>query len=670
MPLFVRPVPTVMAQSILNPPQRSAVEHIHGPLLVLAGAGSGKTRGITEKITHLVRRCHHDPAQVAAVTFTNKAAREMRKRVGQQLTGRAARGLTISTFHRLGLSLLRAEHELAGYKSNFSIFDAQDSLALIGELGGRDNAKRNQALISRCKSALCAPGEDEDTAPVANLFETYRRHLHAYNAVDFDDLIALPIQIMEQDPDALARWQARFRYMLVDECQDTNTAQYHLLRLLAGARRTFTVVVDDDQSVYAWRGARPENLARLREDFPTLEVIKLEQNYRSSTRILQAANRLIQVNTRLFEKNLWSQLGAGETLRVLPCANEQDEAERVVGEIMSQRIRTGGRGGDYAILYRSNLQSLAFERALRERNQAYYLSGGQSFFDKSEVKDVVAYLRLLVNPDDDAAFLRIINTPRREIGPATLEKLGDYAHERHAGLLQAAGEIRLTQRLKDRAGRRLDDFARLMETLAQSAEHRPAADVATQLLADVDYDSWLHQSAASWSQYERRQGNVADLRAWIARIAGDETGGELREVVNRLGLMDILERREQGGDDRVQLMTLHAAKGLEFPHVFLVGMEEGLLPHQNSVDAGTLEEERRLVYVGITRARRSLSLTYAKQRQRGREIVEREPSRFLEELAGDDLQWEGRPGQTASPEEQRVSGQRHLASLKDLLADG
>ncbi|MES1944739.1 ATP-dependent DNA helicase Rep [Salinisphaera sp. PC39] len=664
----------------LNPQQRAAVRHLDGPLLVLAGAGSGKTGVITHKIAHLAAS-GFAPSRIAAVTFTNKAAREMKTRVSALMGAREAAGLQVSTFHSLGLRLLREEHRAVGLKPGFSIFDAEDSDKLLAELLGRDAELRKAArfAISNWKSALVSPeaamagAEDEATSRAARAYGEYQRHLSAYNAVDFDDLLYRPVRLLAEDREARERWQSRFGYILVDEYQDTNGAQYELLKLLTGPRAAFTVVGDDDQSIYAWRGARPGNLSQLSRDFPHLQVIKLEQNYRSCGYILNAANRLIEGNERVFDKTLWSALGPGERLRVLPCADEAGEAERVVSELLSHRVRTGNDLGAYAVLYRSNHQSRPIERVLRERGIGYRVSGGRSFFERAEVRDLVGYLRLLVNPDDDAAFLRVINLPRREIGPATLEQLGRYAGERGLSLFDAARGIGLAGRLPDRSGRRLMEFTEWAGGLMRRGESEPAGAVLRQLIADIGYRDWLRETAANPKAAQRRLENVDELEAWLARSGEDDTGKprDLHEVVAQLGLLNILDQRDDTPDrDKVHLLTLHAAKGLEFDHVYLVGAEEGLLPHANSVADDNLEEERRLLYVGITRARKSLSLTFCRQRQRQGSAVDCAPSRFLEELPADELEWEGRSGTGAQPENARERGRAHLAGLKALLNEG
>ena len=662
----------------LNPSQREAVRHLEGPLLVLAGAGSGKTRVITAKIAHLIEQGGVAARHITAVTFTNKAAREMKGRVGKLLDAQAGRGLSISTFHTLGLNILRRELKAAGLRAGFSIFDEQDVEQLLRELtkkneADKDTLQRARWQISAWKNDLIDPdaaqgsASDEFESFYAALYGAYQRALRVYNAVDFDDLILLPVSLLRSDPALRERWQNRIRYMLVDEYQDTNGAQYELVKLLVGVRGALTVVGDDDQSIYAWRGARPENLARLRDDFPHLHVIKLEQNYRSTGRILRAANTLIANNEHVFEKRLWSELGPGELLRVVNCRDEEDEAERVISKIIQQRFNSGAPYSSFAILYRGNHQARPFEKALRTQNIPYFISGGTSFFSRSEVKDVMAYLRLIVNPNDDSAFLRIINTPRREIGTSTLETLSHYAAERRCSLFQAIDELALGERLKARPLSRLREFSAWLGSMGRGSEDSPVETV-RQLLNDLDYRDWIEQTSGSDKAAERRWENVEDLIGWLEKLRADEQkGGSLGHMVNHLSLMDILERQdEEDSGDRVVLMTLHGAKGLEFPHVFLVGMEEDLLPHRSSIEEDNIAEERRLAYVGVTRAQRTLVMTCAERRRRAGELVRCEPSRFLQELPDDDLKWEGR-GATLSTEEKQARGKASLAGLKAML---
>jgi len=665
----------------LNPKQREAVRYLDGPSLVLAGAGSGKTRVITAKIAHLIEHAQMSPRHIYAVTFTNKAAREMKARVARLLEGQAGSGLNISTFHTLGLNILRREYQAAGLRPGFSILDEQDVEQLLKELSKKNEADKKTLQearwqISQWKNELVDPdtalsrAEDDFQAFYAVLYRAYRDALRAYNALDFDDLILRPVELLRTDPELLERWQNRVRHLLVDEYQDTNGAQYELVRLLVGVCAQFTVVGDDDQSIYAWRGARPENLARLKDDFPQLRLIKLEQNYRSTGRILRCANELIANNPHVFEKRLWSELGPGDELRIINCRDEEAEAERVATELIQQRFNSGCDYSEFAILYRGNHQARQFEKALRTHNVPYFVSGGTAFFSRTEVKDVMAYLRLLSNSDDDAALLRVINTPRREIGHGTIEKLSAYAGERKTSLFDAIDEFGLQQQLGARPMARLREFHAWLTGLQQAAQQDAPVQVLEQVLRDIDYQDWVAQTSSSDKAAERRWENVRDLVAWLQRLQDDEHKGEsLAELVNHLSLMDILERQEEDeAGDRVALMTLHAAKGLEFPTVFLVGMEEGLLPHQSSIDEDDIEEERRLAYVGLTRAQRRLVITTAEKRRRGGDLVPCEPSRFLQELPPDELQWEGR-GVELSKKEKMERGKASIAGLRALLGN-
>ncbi len=665
----------------LNPQQLSAVKTIDHPLLVLAGAGSGKTRVITEKIAYLVQ--NGIPARhIAAVTFTNKAAREMKNRVSRLLDDKQSRGLTVSTFHSLGLDILRREHNALGYKSAITMFDEQDKISLLRQLVNHvkgcdeDAVEAYSHRIGQWKNAFVSPEQALATADTpeaiaaAMLFQQFNRSLKAYNAVDFDDLIGLPVVLFQQHPVILEKWQNKIRYLLVDEYQDTNITQYQLVKALAGNLGRFTVVGDDDQSIYAWRGAQPENLSQLQKDFSRLQVIKLEQNYRSAGRILKVANQLIANNPHAFEKKLWSDLGFGDPLRVLSHKNEIAEAKQVVAEIVHHRFKTGGQYGDYAILYRGNHQSRLFERELRESNVPYFISGSTSFFAYAEIKDILAYLRLVVNRDDDAAFLRVINTPRREIGPSTLEKLGAYANERHISLFAASTEFGLQQRISEKSQQRLSKFCDFLNQTASKIESGDSFAAIEKMVDDIHYPQWLNENSKTQAAAERKLKNVYELIEWLQRIAGNEQGEEktLSEVIAKVMLLDILDRnQEQEAGDQVSLMTLHAAKGLEFPHVFLIGMEENLLPHQNSIETDNIEEERRLAYVGITRAQKTLTFSYCTHRKRYGEMAECEPSRFLSELPEDDLEWPNK--KQLPPEEIKQRGKASLAALKSMLSD-
>ncbi|MDD5273837.1 MAG: DNA helicase Rep [Methylovulum sp.] len=666
--------------SKLNPQQQAAVKAIDHPLLVLAGAGSGKTRVITEKIAYLVKQGL--PARhIAAVTFTNKAAREMQSRVAKLLDDKLSRGLRVSTFHSLGLDILRKEHKTLGYKAAITLFDEQDKHTLLKTLINHsvkqhdiDHLDSYSHHIGQWKNAFVTPEQAVAAAtaeqlPSALLYVDYTRSLKAYNAVDFDDLILLPVLLFQAHPAILEKWQNKIRYLLVDEYQDTNITQYQLVKLLAGKLGKFTVVGDDDQSIYAWRGAQPENLAQLQKDFSRLQVIKLEQNYRSTGRILKVANQLIANNPHAFEKKLWSELGYGDPLRVLSHKDEITEAQQIVSEIIHHKFRTGSRYQDYAILYRGNHQSRLFEKGFRENNIPYFISGSTSFFAYAEIKDVLSYLRLFVNHDDDAAFLRIINTPRREIGPTTLEKLGAYANDRHISLFAASTELGLTQKLSEKSRLRLGKFHEWVLDTAERIEREDTFEVIEKMIDQLGYAQWLRENSKTKESAERKLKNVAELIDWLKRIADKNSGpsSSLAEIVSKIMLMDIMERnQEEEANDQVSLMTLHAAKGLEFPHVFLIGMEENILPHQNSIETGAIEEERRLAYVGITRAQRTLTFSYCTHRKRYGEISECEPSRFLNELPADDLEWVNKKQLPAEVRKER--GKASIASLKTMLS--
>ncbi|MFI8416135.1 DNA helicase Rep [Serratia sp. NPDC078593] len=666
----------------LNPSQQQAVEFVTGPCLVLAGAGSGKTRVITNKIAHLIHHCGYQARHIAAVTFTNKAAREMKERVAQTLGRKEARGLMISTFHTLGLEIIKREYKALDMKSNFSLFDDRDQLALLKELTKQaleeDKTLLAQLIttISNWKNDLIDPqrameqARSERDKRFAHCYGLYHAHMRACNVLDFDDLILLPTLLLQRNEEVRERWQNRLRYLLVDEYQDTNTSQYELVKLLVGNRARFTVVGDDDQSIYSWRGARPQNLVLLKEDFPALQVIKLEQNYRSSERILKAANILIANNPHVFEKRLFSELGYGEALKVVTANNEDHEAERVVGELIAHHFVKKTQYGDYAILYRGNHQSRVFEKMLMQNRIPYKISGGTSFFSRPEIKDLLAYLRVLTNPDDDSAFLRIVNTPKREIGPTTRQKLGEWASLRNKSLFHASFDLGLSQHLKGRGLESLQRFTVWLNGIAELAEREPVAAV-RDLIHGIDYESWLFETATSPKAAEMQMKNVNTLFGWMTEmLEGSELDEPmtLSQVVTRFTLRDMMERGESEEElDQVQLMTLHASKGLEFPYVFLVGMEEGLLPHQSSIDEDNVDEERRLAYVGITRAQKELTFTLCRERRQYGELVRPEPSRFLLELPQDDLAWESER-KVVSPQERMQKGQSNVANIRAMLA--
>lgn len=666
----------------LNPGQDAAVKMISGPCLVLAGAGSGKTRVITNKIAHLVQNCDYLAKNIAAVTFTNKAAREMKERVSQTLGRKEARGLMVSTFHSLGLDIIKREVKTLGMKAGFTLFDDQDSLALLKELTEKQLKEDTDLLkalitqISNWKNALILPpqaikqAKGEREVIFAHSYDLYQRQLKAYNALDFDDLIVLPTLLLSHKEEVRARWQKKIRYLLVDEYQDTNTSQYELIKALVGERARFTVVGDDDQSIYSWRGARPENLSMLQSDFPQLKVIKLEQNYRSSQRILKSANILIANNPHEFDKRLFSELAYGEPLKVLTAKNEKHEADRVVMEISGHKFMNGCAFKDYAVLYRGNHQSRLLEKAMMENRIPYKISGGTSFFARSEVKDIMAYLKLLVNHDDENAFIRVVNKPPRGIGSVSREKLGNYANLRHISMFAASFEMGLEQTLKGKGLQTLQAFTRWLVELNDRLKREQPIEVVRDLIRDIGYEDWLYESSPSPKAAEMQMKNVSMLFKWVTEMLKGDSLDEpmtLEEVVARLTLRDMLSRNEEDEElDQVQLMTLHASKGLEFPYVYLIGMEEGILPHQVSIDEDNVEEERRLAYVGITRAQKELTFILAKERSQYGETINPTPSRFLLELPQGDLDWESGPRKKTEQQKKAVAD-KGVASLKALF---
>lgn len=660
----------------LNPNQRMAVEETDHPLLVLAGAGSGKTRVITAKIAYLIHEKKLSPRQIVAVTFTNKAAKEMRERVSLLLESKQKQGLVVSTFHTLGLSILKKESQFAEIYPGFTIFDAHDSLQLIREIGRQQKLEMIDPVrhvISKWKNERISPelafqeALDEESLQAARVYTAYEKALRAYHAVDFDDLIVIPAHILSTYSEVRERWQNRVRYLLVDEYQDTNACQYALMRCLSGVTGKLTAVGDDDQSIYAWRGADVQNIQRLHADFPALKIIKLEQNYRSTITILRHANQLIANNSHIHEKKLWSHIGEGDPVRVVETESPDVEAQRVVSEILKRHFRDRCEWGDFAILYRGNHQSRPVEKWLREQRIPYQITGGNSFFEQPEIRDLMAYLRLLTHPEDDAAFLRVVNVPRRGVGVKSLETLRNYAAKRQSGLWLASGELGLSAELSERIVGRLREFSDWLSMLREQVLD-PALNIRglmNRMLQDIGYENWLFEQYENPKVVERKWSNIHELIDWLERLEKDETGKSLAERIDHLRLIGMLERNsEKEIENVVRLMTLHAAKGLEFKHVFLIGMEEEILPHRTSLEAGDLEEERRLAYVGMTRAQVSLTLTYCRYRSYYDEKKECEPSRFLSELPSEGLDW---PRNELPVEKKREIAKTHFADMKALL---
>jgi len=673
----------------LNAPQREAIHYMDGPCLVLAGAGSGKTRVITQKIAHLMEECGYESKHIAALTFTNKAATEMQERIAKILKDpKQAKNLTVSTFHSLGVKILRQEARELGLKDRFSIMDSDDCFSLVQDLAittDKQLVRRIQTAMSLWKNGLVDPDSalksavTEDEAQAARIYRNYVATLSAYQAVDFDDLIRLPVELFRSNDAVREKWQRRLRYLLVDEYQDTNTCQYELVKLLVtgiGKKPMFTAVGDDDQAIYAWRGATIENLKQLQVDFPDLRVIKLEQNYRSSTRILQAANAVIGNNPKLFDKALWSEHGLGDPVKVMGMQDDDQEAEQVAIMISAHRFERRAKFSDYAILYRGNHQARIIEQALRKERIPYTISGGQSFFDRAEIKDIISYLRLIANQDDDPAFIRAVTTPKRGVGQSTLEALGSFAGQWQCSLFEAVYKGGIEAKLADRQLtplREFCDFINQLEARATRVGKVGSGDNAAQVLDDmmkeINYESYLYD-AFDDRQAQGKWQNVLDFTMWLKEKGtggkdGTDAEKSLLDLTQMVALMSMLEGRDEE-PDAVRMSTLHASKGLEFPHVFLVGVEEGILPHKGDPDApvetmaARIEEERRLMYVGITRAQRSLHVTWCKKRKRARESVHCDMSRFIKEMKLDE-------GTAVPTEEETITPQDRLANLKALL---
>jgi ATP-dependent DNA helicase Rep len=702
----------------LNLAQQEAVNFMHGPCLVLAGAGSGKTRVITHKIGRLIQ-AGVPPQRIFAITFTNKAATEMRERA-RSLIGKAAKDVVICTFHALGVRLLRQDGAALGLKPNFSILDSDDVTSILKDIGGNVDAAaarqlqwrislwKNQGLNS---ASATAQASNDSERILARVMAHYEERLSAYQSVDFDDLIGLPLKLLQQHEHVRQKWQGLVAHILVDEYQDTNATQYELLKLLVGgqepAQARFTAVGDDDQSIYGWRGATLDNLKKLPLDFPGLKVIKLEQNYRSTGAILRAANNVIGPNPKLFPKNLWSDLGEGEPVRVLDADTEEHEAERTVARIQSLRSAGGVTGSpearyaaapgrpkqgadpsggsavraatsvgavnyrDFAVLYRANHQAKTFEKALRKAAIPYKVSGGTSFFDRAEIKDLCAWFRLWINNNDDPAFLRAVTTPKRGIGHQTLAHLGDFATRYRVSMFEALFSSSLSSVISGKALGSLHEFGREINDLEFRASHTLGAEAAKVFLLDwlkaIGFEKYLYDGEDSAPVAAARWSNVLDFCDWMSQRCGgaleDASGvgtvGDIKsllEVAQTVSLLSTIQERETD-QNVVTLSTLHAAKGLEWPHVMLVGVTEGMLPFklkdsgepvaaslnqaerafEAATDASTshIQEERRLMYVGITRAQRSLAVSWTRKRKKGREMVAAQPSRFIAEMGLD-----------------------------------
>jgi ATP-dependent DNA helicase Rep len=655
----------------LNKEQKKCVKHVTGPLLVIAGAGSGKTRVITSKIAYLINECNYEAKHITAITFTNKAAKEMLERSTKLLSGSNTRGLVITTFHSLGLKILKQECHHLGYKTNFSILDSYDSAKIISDIiKTTDKAiiKSLQTQISLWKNLLTTPeyllsiAKDNLEMETARIFLQYQDTLKTYQSMDFDDLIKLPLELFKINLEVLYKWQQKIRYLLIDEYQDTNECQYQLIKLLAGREGMLTAVGDDDQSIYAWRGANLDNLKNLQRDFPKLTVVKLEQNYRSTTTILSAANNVIQNNPKIFDKKLWSELGYGEAINIIACKTEEAEADTIARKIILHQLQRQANFSGYAILYRSNHQARILEQTLRNYQLPYTVSGGQSFFDKTEIKDISAYLKLLVNDNNDPAFIRAITTPKRGIGQVTLEKLANYATSRRISLFAAIFEEGFAALCKDTQLEEITNFGNFINNLQFRMHKDPVGELLNELIYKIKYEEYLYDHDTAKSA-EKRWGNVLNLVEWLNKKA-EQDNKSLPELVQTITLINMLDGRDDKEINAIKLSTLHAAKGLEYPYVYLISCEEGILPHQESINNDNLEEERRLMYVGITRAQRELTISHCMQRKQAGELQTKERSRFIGEMGTHNITDEAKRKQEKVD---NVELKDRLQMLKDML---
>ena len=661
-----------------NEKQREAIKQTTSPCLVIAGAGSGKTKVITEKIAYLINQEQYHPTSIFALTFTNKAAQEMNHRIKKTISHKD--NIWISTFHTLGLHIIKSEARALNINRNFSLFDQNDSEKLIKELVDpkiktqKDKINAIKNTISHWKNSLVDAETAIQTAKhhqkyTALIYKEYDKHLRSYNALDFDDLILMPTKLLLENETIRHKWNNKVKYLLVDEYQDTNTIQYQLIKLIIGIRNKFTVVGDDDQSIYSWRGADPKNLTKITEDFPNIKVIKLEQNYRSTNNILQIANKLIAHNDHIFNKNLFSNLGAGEKVKVIETENEEQEANRVISEIHRHKVLQNYNYGDYAILYRSNHQARIIEKTLITKRIPYVISGDISFFDRVEIKDIMAYFKLIINPDDDKAFIRAVNTPKRGIGSSTLMKIGEAAQEWKCSIFEAACDSRLKHILNSSTFFKVESFIKMIVNIQDKVKRADPTASVNLLREQIQYEKYLAEHAASPKKLEMAQKNVNELFDWIKKMINPDSADSIsiHEAINRIMLKSMLDKQEDANsNNKINLMTLHSTKGLEFNNVYIVGFEEGLLPHQNSIDSNQIQEERRLAYVGMTRARRNLTITFCKTRSNFQTINRVMKSRFLDELIQENIDWEI-ADQQVTQTQRHQSARDHIAKLKNLL---
>ncbi|MDR3324859.1 MAG: UvrD-helicase domain-containing protein [Spirochaetaceae bacterium] len=626
----------------LNPMQAKAVTCVDGPVLIIAGAGSGKTRVITYRIAHMLER-GIPQSQILALTFTNKAAREMEVRV-KELTGRKLPMLTVSTFHSFGAQILRNEIETLGYRKNFSIYDEGDKTQAVSEalreckLSGDGNNPRDIAsLFSNVKTGMAQWGVNANTA-YRDAYDEYQRNLKVYNACDFDDLLVLPVMLFEEHPDVLQKYRGRYKYIMVDEFQDTSGGQYRMMKLLAD--RNVCVVGDDDQSIYSWRGANYENIVNFEKDFPGLLEIKLEQNYRSTTTILEAANGVIAHNNNRKEKKLWADNAGGKPIAFHIPDNESAEADFIVEQILAIAVHDKLKYDDFGILLRANSLTTSIEEALLAANIPYHVSGGQSFFARKEIKDIISYLRVVANPNDDVNLLRIVNTPRRGIGKTAIAGLMEVAKKNGCPFWDAMTRVRYAEQtfFQEVAKVEIDEFMSLIERQREALLGKRGLSAKVRALVDeIDYHGYLLTEYNKSEKLARFK--CAMIETFLQSIEtwegnDDNLDPTLYPYLNRISLITRDEGAGEADKGKVNVMTIHASKGLEFPVVFIAGAEEGIIPHERSLEeeSGNIEEERRLFYVAITRARDKLFITSCAKRKRNQALMDRLPSPFLSEI--------------------------------------
>ncbi|QCI19103.1 DNA helicase Rep [Buchnera aphidicola] len=639
----------------LNYVQKNAVEFINGPCLILAGAGSGKTKVIINKIIYLIKYCEYQPKNIIALTFTNKAAHEIKIRLLKYLNPIQIQQIIISTFHSFGLQIIKKEIEFLELNPNFSLFDEKDQILLLKKITNQKIQNDTKLLkhlifmISYWKNKFYTPSDvdllakSDQEKDFACFYKKYTIYLCESNILDFDDLICRPTLLFKKNKIVQHRWQKKIAYLLVDEYQDTNNSQYELIKELTHINSKFTLVGDDDQSIYSWRGAKPQNILLLKKDFPNLKIIKMEQNYRSYGRILKAANKLISYNPNYFKKKLFSKLKYGSKIKIIIGKNEEVEAEKIAEKIICQCNQDKIQYKDYAILYRGNYQSQILEKIFLKRNIPYNISNNSSFFSNPEIKDLLSYLRLIINHDDNYAFMRILNIPHRRIGIATLRKIEEASIKKNMSFFQVTSDPEIKNFLNISTLNRIKQFISWVNKITLLSYSKPSC-ILDVIIHDIEYESWLSKNLKEPDKIKKSINNIYILSNWIKSLlkgSNFEKPMNLLEIITKMTLRDIINNEKKPkNSNQVQLMTLHSSKGLEFSSVFIIGMSEGVLPNIKSINENNIEEERRLAYVGMTRAKKQLFLTYCQTRIQYGQKLYTIPSRFLFELPKEDLHWD------------------------------